>query len=66
MTLSQSDMLEYAIDEIKQGIAETYGIEWSPEGYQGRMTAEEAGMIGAKLKEIMPELYRQFNVSKDG
>ncbi|RCW50407.1 alpha/beta-type small acid-soluble spore protein [Paenibacillus prosopidis] len=48
-----------ALNQIKYEVAQQFGIQWSPDGYNGNMTTRDAGIIGGNITRTLIQIAEQ-------
>ncbi|MDQ8734462.1 alpha/beta-type small acid-soluble spore protein [Paenibacillus sp. LHD-38] len=48
-----------ALDHLKYEVAQQFGIQWSPDGYNGNMTTRDAGTIGGNITRALIQIAEQ-------
>ncbi|MDR0822014.1 MAG: alpha/beta-type small acid-soluble spore protein [Oscillospiraceae bacterium] len=61
--MAQSSKAKQSLNTIKQQAASEVGVTLKPNGYNGDLTAKQAGSIGGKMVKKIVESYEQNNQS---
>jgi hypothetical protein len=60
--LKRSEQLEFALEELKMEVAMELGIDIPVDGYYGRMTTREVGLLGGGMvRKLVAIAYAEFN-----
>lgn len=49
----------YALDQLKYEVAQEIGVHFDPTGYNGNMTAREAGAVGGAITRRLVQIGQQ-------